>query len=264
VQTFFEALAAGAGRRLRVPAELACDADPDAGGAGVAGGHLRRLHAARVHDQYADAVRHGAGDRHRGRRRHRRGRGGRAPHARGRPVAARRHDQGDGRGLRAGGGDRAHPGRGLRAGGLPRRHRRRDVPAVRDHGRRVDGAVGAGGADADAGAVRDDAQTEGPRREARAAGARLRGLQPFVRRRHGALRQRRRARHPRQPGVAGAAGGADLRRLRHHAEGARRLRAARGPGLLHRLAAAAGGGVDEPHARGQRRAAEDHRGRRRA
>ena len=49
--------------------------------------------------QQPDAVRAGAGDRHRGRRRDRRRRGRRAPHRAG-PGPARRHRQGDGRGDR--------------------------------------------------------------------------------------------------------------------------------------------------------------------
>ena len=49
----------------------------------------------RLQPQQPDAVRPGAGDRHRGRRRDRGGRGGGAPHRAG-PGAARGHDQGDG------------------------------------------------------------------------------------------------------------------------------------------------------------------------
>ena len=76
VNTLGDGDPAGAAGGLRVPAELARDADPDAGGAGVADRHLRRVRRARLLDQHADAVRHGARDRHRGRRRDRGGRGG--------------------------------------------------------------------------------------------------------------------------------------------------------------------------------------------
>ena len=56
---------------------------PLAGGAGVAARRVRRALRARLLDQHADAVRHGAGDRHRRRRRDRRARERRADHARG-------------------------------------------------------------------------------------------------------------------------------------------------------------------------------------
>ena len=46
-------------------------------------------------DQHADHVRHGAGGRHPGRRRHRRGRERRAHHGRGGPAAEGSHPQGD-------------------------------------------------------------------------------------------------------------------------------------------------------------------------
>ena len=55
----------GADRGVPVPAELARDAHPDAGGAGVADRHVHRLPVPRLLDQHAVAVRHGAGDRHR-------------------------------------------------------------------------------------------------------------------------------------------------------------------------------------------------------
>ena len=70
-----------------VPAELARGDHPVRRGAGVADRHLRRHLPARLLDQHADAVRHGAGDRHRRRRRDRRARERRAHHARGRPDA---------------------------------------------------------------------------------------------------------------------------------------------------------------------------------
>ena len=88
-------------RRLPVPAELARDDHPVRRGAGVADRHVRGPVPARLLDQHADAVRHGAGDRHRRRRRDRRAGERRAHHARGRRQAARGRDQGDARGDRA-------------------------------------------------------------------------------------------------------------------------------------------------------------------
>ena len=70
--------------RVPVPPELARDDHPDARDPGVAGRHVRVRLAPRLLDQHADAVRHGARDRHRRRRRDRRGRERRADHARGR------------------------------------------------------------------------------------------------------------------------------------------------------------------------------------
>ena len=64
-------------------------------------GTFAGLLRARLLDQHADAVRHGAGDRHRRRRRDRRAGERRAHHARGRAAAARGGDQGDARGDRA-------------------------------------------------------------------------------------------------------------------------------------------------------------------
>ena len=71
---------AGGARGVRVPAEPARDADPDPRGAGVDRRHVHRHDGARLLDQHADAVRHGARDRHRGRRRDRRDRERRAQH----------------------------------------------------------------------------------------------------------------------------------------------------------------------------------------
>ena len=63
---------ARAAGRVRLPAELARDADPDHRRAGVADRRVRRPAAVRLHDQHADAVRDRARDRHRRRRRDRR------------------------------------------------------------------------------------------------------------------------------------------------------------------------------------------------
>ena len=95
----------GVPRRLPVPAELARDADSADRRAGLAARRVRGPVRARLLDQHADAVRHGAGDRHRRRRRHRRARERRADHARGQCQSARGGDQGDARGDRA---DRRH------------------------------------------------------------------------------------------------------------------------------------------------------------
>ena len=77
---------AGRGDRARVPrhadlpAELPRDDHPDAGDSGRAARHVPRHVGARLHDQPAHAVRHGARDRHRRRRRDRRHRERRAHH----------------------------------------------------------------------------------------------------------------------------------------------------------------------------------------
>ena len=67
-------------RRLRVPAELARDADPAADRAGLADRRVHVLPAARLLHQRALAARPRARDRHRRRRCDRRGGGGDAPH----------------------------------------------------------------------------------------------------------------------------------------------------------------------------------------
>ena len=59
-------------RHVRLPAELARDADPDDRGAGGAARHLRRVLPRRLLDQHADAVRAGPRDRPARRRRDRR------------------------------------------------------------------------------------------------------------------------------------------------------------------------------------------------
>jgi hypothetical protein len=141
-------------------------------------GTFRRAVAVRLLDQHADAVRHGAGNRHRGRRRDRRAGKRRAPDGRGKALAARRRDQGHARG--AGRGDRHRAGavRGVRAGRLPRRHRRPALQAVCGHRGGRGGAVGRRRADADAGPVRAAAQ--GPAHRAQAVPP----LQPAVRAHH--------------------------------------------------------------------------------
>ena len=68
---------------------------PDHRGAGGAARHLRDPAGRGLFDQHADHVRHGAGGRYPGRRRHRRGRECRAHHVGGGPAAEGSHPQGD-------------------------------------------------------------------------------------------------------------------------------------------------------------------------
>ena len=97
----------GGHRGAGVLAELAVGHHSAGRRAGGHHRHLRRHGGDGLQPQQPDAVRPGAGHRHRGRRRDRGGRGGRASH-RTRPVAARGDAQGDGTGVRA--GDRRRPG----------------------------------------------------------------------------------------------------------------------------------------------------------
>ena len=82
--------AAGHPGGLRLPAELAGHAHPAAHRAGVPHRDVHDLPAARLLGEHAVAARPGAGHRHRGRRRHRGGRGGHAPHRAGHDPARRR------------------------------------------------------------------------------------------------------------------------------------------------------------------------------
>ena len=148
---------AGVLRRAAVPAELARHAHPDAGGAGVADRHVRRDVAVRLLDQHADAVRHGAGDRHRRRRCDRRAGKRRAHHDDRESAGARGDDEGDGGSHAARHRDRAGADGGVPAGRVPRRTGRRDVPAVRGDDRRLGRDLGLRRADAHAGVVRADA-----------------------------------------------------------------------------------------------------------
>ena len=108
--------------------------------------------------QPAHPLRAGAGDRHRGGRRHRGDRERRAHHGRGEGPGQGRRRQGDGPGGRRAGRDRAGALLGVHPGGLPRRHHRHDAAAVRGDAGDRGGALGHGGADADAGALRAAAE----------------------------------------------------------------------------------------------------------
>ncbi len=190
----------------------------------------------RLLDQHAVAVRAGAGHRPRGRRRHRRRGGGRAPH-RGRIVAARGDLQGDVRGDGAGHRHRPDPGRGVRPGGVHGRNHGPPVPAVRAHHRRLGFDFGLQRADPQPGAGGDAAAPSG-RIEGRhrATGTRV---QPAVRARHprvcpNELTPRAQAGHS-----AGAAGRRGRCFGRHWAQAAVGLSSRRGQRLCpHRRAAA--------------------------
>ena len=117
--------------RVPLPAELARDDHPARRGAGLAARRVRRAAGPGLLDQHADAVRHGAGDRHRRRRRDRRARERRAHHAGGRRQAARGGDQGDAGGDRTDHRDRAHADRGVRADRVPGRPHGRALSPVR-------------------------------------------------------------------------------------------------------------------------------------
>ena len=137
--------------------------------------------AARLLAQHALDVRPGAGDRHRGGRRHRRGRGGDPPPRAWHGSKGGDH-QGDGGSYGAGHRHRADPLRRVRAGRPPRRAGRQHVQAVRADDRDLGAAVGVQRAVADAGAVRDAA--EAAQADARAAGRLLPRLQQSLRRHH--------------------------------------------------------------------------------
>ncbi len=130
-------------------------------------------------DQHAHDVRHGAGDRPAGGRRDRGGGERRARDERGRAYAEGGHPQVDGGDHAGPGGHRAHALGGVHPDGILRRLDGRDLPAVLDHRGFGDGAVGAGGPHAHAGALRHAAQAhpEGRAQPARRrAAARPAGL----------------------------------------------------------------------------------------
>ena len=144
---------AGRAGRHHLPADLARLDHPAARRAGVDRRHVRLPAPARLLDQHADAVRPGAGDRHRRRRRDRRGRERRAQH-RGGPERARRDRQGDAGGLGADRRDRAGALRGVRSARLRARPDGPVLQAVRGDDRDQHGDLGVQLADALAGAER--------------------------------------------------------------------------------------------------------------
>ena len=126
-------------------------------GARLAARRVHHVPGAGLQRERADDVRPGAGHRHRGGRRHRRGRG-RATSPRARQGTRGGDPAGDEGSVRAGGGHRFGAVRRVRAGGV---HGRRDRPAlqpVRPHHRRRGGLLGDQRADAQPRLVRLDAQ----------------------------------------------------------------------------------------------------------
>ena len=193
---------AGGADHVSVHAELARHPDPGDHRARGAAGHLRGAGGLRLLDQQPDDVRPGAGHRPAGGRRDRGGRERRARDGRGRPVAARGHPTLDAGDHRRAGGHRAGAVGGVRADGLLRRLDRGDLPPVLDHRGLGDAAVGRGGDEPDAGAVRHAAQAAAAGRAScaapRSARALLRRLQPGLRPRH--PRPDRADRHAGAPG----------------------------------------------------------------
>ena len=167
---------AGDARRVPVPRQLAQHARPDVGGAGVDHRRVHRHGRAGVHDQHADAVRHGPRDRPCRRRRHP-CRGARRGIDGGRASGAARGDQ-----ARDATVDRPDRGRDggaelrLPADGVHSRPRGQALPAVRRHDHADDAAVGADGDVADACALRAAAEAEAAGRAPRL----LRRVQPRV------------------------------------------------------------------------------------
>ena len=148
---------AGADRGLSLPAKLPRDDHSDVHGARLAAGRVHHVPGAGLQRERADDVRPGAGHRHRGGRRHRRGRG-RATSPRARQGTRGGDPAGDEGSVRAGGGHRSGALRRVRAGGV---HGRCDRPAlqpVRPHHRRGGGLLGDQRADAQPRVVRLDAQ----------------------------------------------------------------------------------------------------------
>ena len=164
-------LRAGGPGGLPVPRRLAFHADPDPGGPGLPDRDLL-LHAdVRPLDQPDHALRAGAGDRGRGGRRDRGGRGGACQDGREAPLALSGDHGGRPRDQRR--DHRHHPGDdgGLHPGDLHDRAGRRLLPPVRPHDGHVHRPLRRRGPDAHAGPLRDAPQApHGPREEARAAG----------------------------------------------------------------------------------------------
>ena len=171
---------AGLHRDVPVPAEHPLHHHPDHRGAGGAARHLRDADGGRLFHQHADDVRHGAGGRHPRRRRHRRGRERRAHHGGGGPAAEGSHPQGDVADHQRHHRHHAGADGGVRADGvLPGIGRHHLPPVLGHHGLR-DRLLGAAGAVADAGAVRDAAEA-GRSRPWPCAQGRVRLVQPRAR-----------------------------------------------------------------------------------
>ena len=157
VQTLFEAVILVLIVVYHLPAKLPRHDHPDVHRAGLAAGRVHHVPGAGLQRERADDVRPGAGHRHRGGRRHRRGRG-RAASPRARQGTGGGHAPGDEGSVRPGRGHRSGAVRRVRAGGV---HGRRDRPAlqpVRAHHCRGGGLLGDQRADAQPRAVRLAAQ----------------------------------------------------------------------------------------------------------
>ncbi len=113
-------------------------------------GTCATLVGGRLLHQHADHVRHGAGGRHSGRRRHRRGRERRAHHGGGRPAAEGSDPQGDVADLGRHHRHHAGAGRGVRADGVLPGIGRHHLPPVLGHHGGGDRVLGAAGDVADA------------------------------------------------------------------------------------------------------------------
>ena len=144
-------------RRHPVPADLARLDHPDRRDPGLADRHLRGAGRLGLFAQQPVAVRPGAGDRHRRRRRDRRRRECRAQSA-ARHEPERGGAPDDGRGRRRADRHRAGAVRGVHPGGLHPRHLRPVLPPVRGHDRRRDGDLVLRLADPEPGALRPAVQ----------------------------------------------------------------------------------------------------------
>ncbi len=147
---------------LHVPRGFAIHADPDPRGSGVAGRDLLCPAVDRPVDQPDHALRDGAGDRGRGGRRDRGGRGGARQDGREAPFALSGDHGGASRDQRR--DHRHHPGDDgrLRSGDLHPRAGRHLLPPVRHHDGHVHRSLRPGGPDADARALCDDSQAPQP------------------------------------------------------------------------------------------------------
>jgi len=139
---------------LILPAELAGDAYPDHRGADLDYRYFRGHVCAGLLHQPPDALRSGAGNRHRGRRRHRGAGKRRTYHDDGKTVAAQGRHQGHGRSDGAGDCDCPCAVCGVHSGRLHGRSGWRNVQAVRRDHRDFGDAVGSRGSDAYTGALR--------------------------------------------------------------------------------------------------------------